>query len=119
MTDRELLELAARAAGVELVWETMAFTHDDGKEDSIDAPYAIGDSPDVAPWYWNPLEDDGEAFRLAVKLGLSVQVINKYTETQVFYPVGYELEKHLANPYAATRLAVVRAAAEIGKGMQP
>jgi hypothetical protein len=56
---------------------------------------------------WNPITDDGDALRLAVKLDL----FDAATLT-------YEPEEHRAAPYAATRLAIVRAAAEIGKEMK-
>ena len=51
MTDRELLEAAAKAAGMNHLWV-----------DEIDS---------VSP-EWNPLEDDGDAMRLAVGLNLAV-----------------------------------------------
>ena len=50
MTDRELLELAAKAAGLEVVTPTM-----------------------LAHGQWNPLADDGDAFRLAVAMGFSLE----------------------------------------------
>lgn len=63
MNDRELLELAARAAGVGYTWsefwETMARPLNDGSGWDNRAT-------------WNPLKDDGDALRLAVKRGLVV-----------------------------------------------
>lgn len=57
MTDRELLELAAKAAGIEGQY---AFLHYfDGEEDGICSP---GNHR-----VWNPLTDDGDALRLAMK----------------------------------------------------
>lgn len=58
MTDRELLELAAKAAGIDAVYEKayLTFFNRDGRGRSI----------------WNPLDDDGDALRLAVKLALVV-----------------------------------------------
>lgn len=50
--DRELLELAAKAAGIELVWSS--------NEDQSPRDRAMWDT-------WNPLQDDGDALRLAVK----------------------------------------------------
>jgi hypothetical protein len=108
MTDRELLEAAAKAAGKKV------HTRNQADRDACGAG-------DVGLWIiegqtcWNPLTDDGDALRLAVKLGLCVQVINQYRETQVFYRVGYELEAHSDDPLVATRRAIVRAAAEIGR----
>ena len=82
MTDREMLELAAKAAGVE----------------------------------WNPLTDDGDALRLAVKLGIcyfdgDLAVCFGADGRNITEPFGID-------PYAATRRAIVRAAAEIGRDME-
>ena len=106
MTDRDLLELAAKAAG----WDTNPWTWSERAEAFR---YRVG-----GDWVkWNPLTDDGDALRLAVKLGLCVQVLRQYGETQVFRQSGYEIEKHNDDPFAATRRAIVRAAAEIGRAM--
>ena len=97
MTDRELLELAAKAAGYELR------LHEDGT--------AYSDNRAVGYWsVWNPLTDDGDALRLAVKLGMmEVAEVLSYWLKQDF---------RSGDPYAATRQAIVRAAAEIGKEMK-
>ncbi|RON17935.1 hypothetical protein BK660_21845 [Pseudomonas brassicacearum] len=60
MNDRELLELAAKAAGLELDWDVP-----DGA-----SPWVItGAGDERGPGAcWNPLDDDGDAFRLAVDL---------------------------------------------------
>ena len=62
MTDRELLELAAKAAGL----DTLSF-------------FALGDgmaehnqSEGFYGPIWNPLKDDGDAFRLCVTLGMEM-----------------------------------------------
>ena len=102
MTDDELLKLAAKAAGLSHLIEAKVF----GDE------YA---------GQWNPLADDGDAFRLAVKLRLSIE----NGEYDVSVEVWYELsnlrrvnEFYGNDPFAATRRAIVRAAAEIGKEMK-
>lgn len=51
MTDRELLENAAKAAGLTCVWSPSRPDYESNQEQQ--------------PIYWNPLEDDGEALRLA------------------------------------------------------
>lgn len=111
MTDRELLELAAKAAG--LKYETFC----DGKP-IIRAPYG-------QPVYWNPLTDDGDALRLAVKLGLDITFgIHRCQVNVTDYDwaedcVSVEIaENGRDDPYAATRRAIVRAAAEIGKKLK-
>lgn len=68
--------------------------------------------------YWNPLTDDGDAFRLAVKLDIDVLFMSddegRFTSAEGRY---YAYAQHNGDPLAATRLAIVRAAAEIGKAM--
>ena len=93
MTDRELLELAAKAAQIMVnPWHEK---------------YGLLLSDfDFEPW--NPLTDDGDALRLAVKLQMS----------SLFATGFYTIEDYAIrgnDPYAATRRAIVRAAAEIGK----
>ncbi len=107
-TDRELLEMAARAAEIELPNPTLRVTHMRG----------------VAPKVWNPLTDDGDALRLAVKLNLAVvfhPVLNQalcrpYHTRDMDREAREDAEKH-ADPCAATRRAIVRAAAAIGEAM--
>ena len=120
MTDRELLELAAKAAGYTTI------QYQNLKDSSLDIRYGI----DEAIWngedYWNPLENDGTALRLAVKLGLFVDIYD--AEVLAGWVVDNDsssmetLNQPKGNdPYAATRRAIVRAAAEIGKdrGVNP
>lgn len=104
-TDIELLELAAKAAGIKLGWYT---------------PYALlGDFRQIPDW--NPLTDDGDALRLSVKLKMTVTVDDDaYTvvEAALFDKAIFvdAVERHKkSDQYAATRRAIVRAAAEIGK----
>lgn len=133
MTDRELLELAAKAAGYPIEprteWiEVHKFSQKEperlaGKVDF----YLYGE-------LWNPIEDDGDVLRLAVKLRLQIQVNDASIE--VDFPqddVGITRESvyqypdsklddednivHI-NHESATRRAIVLAAAEIGKGVQ-
>lgn len=96
---RELLELAAEAAGYAFAW--------------VNDQHLLLNSGE----YWNPITDDGDALRLAVKLR-KLPVIEKWSDghERVFIP-GHEDEAlPLGNdPLAATRRAIVRAAAEIGR----
>ena len=75
------------------------------------AAKAFGNAPDG----FSPLTDDGDALRLAVKLQLLVNT--DATESQATDgKKADECELHRdSNAYAATRRAIVRAAAEIGK----
>jgi hypothetical protein len=98
MNDHKMLELAAKAVGLD---------------------------QEIEPWYfiapgdiWSPLDNDDEAFRVVVELGLSV-----YTEP---FRVGVETmdkkvfvwEEVVLDGFDATRRAITRAAAEVGKAMQ-
>jgi hypothetical protein len=69
--------------------------------------------------YWNPLTDDGDALRLAVKIPACIVVDNEMKWCGVHFHGErgkYEFVEHFGNdPAAATRRAIVRAAAEIGR----
>ncbi len=104
MTDRELLELAAKAAG--------HIT----RSDNLNVWIVETDGSPIARW--DPLADDAQAMRLAVKLALTIAI--QHHETEVFTWEGECLSSehvfvHPDHSYKATRRAVVRAAAEIGK----
>lgn len=115
MTDREMLELAAKAVGYKPMPESIQNTYMSGV---LGVSFCVlrPDSPEYSPW--NPLTDDGDALRLAVKLGLCVEIeldvasATKYAGQHVKY---IAKERHYGDPYAAIRRAIVRAAAEIGK----
>jgi hypothetical protein len=107
--DREYLELAAKAAGIEAYWPDNL---EDWQKD-LTAPY-------VNKKKWNPLTDDGDALRLAVKLKLETEFGSNFVNVGSSH---HDSEWHMAREsdvdlYAATRRAIVRAAAEIGKGMK-
>ena len=134
MTDRELLELAAKSAG----WTGWQSKHGYWNIESPEGeksthchswtsydPYTgerlqeptFGDA--IADANWNPLTDDGDALRLAVKLGLQVFQTKYYVRCgrkTIEMPI--EESKRDQDHYAATRRAIVRAAAEIGKDMK-
>lgn len=63
-TDQELLEAAAKAVGIEGEYRTERLFNC-GELEDITAIYLNDDGG-----WWNPLEDDGDAFRMAVDLGL-------------------------------------------------
>lgn len=101
--DRELLELAAKAAGFRF-WDWLG-------GDGLLSVYDAEGRHSV----WNPLTDDGDALRLAAAILMEV------------YTGKYEIEIHVGivtifqptdgDTISATRRAIVRAAAEIGKAM--
>ncbi len=100
-TDRELLELAAKAARVVGFW--------------VDAGSNVGS--DSEPVIWNPLTDDADALRLAVKADIDVVQMGDATRADYMIGIGFCTVDvpHGDDPYAATRRAIVRAAAEIGR----
>ena len=120
MTDRALLEMAAKAAGYTLTWGE-EYIVDGELIDCTDIPYVVSGQPDEANWYWDPLTDDGDALRLAVKLHIAPVFDPRYSMVHAD-PIGKPLQAvsvdYGTDPYAATRRAIVRTAAEIGKAMQ-
>jgi len=114
MNDKELLKLAAKAAG--LVKDDSPYNGGGFGNDGFSITGSM-----ILDWHegleWNPLEDDGDALRLAVKLGMQVDICDVEEMT---YIMGRSLcdEEHGNDPYAATRRAIVRAAAEIGKQLR-
>ena len=96
-TDRELLELAAKAAGYRYMPANGCIV------------------VDGIPGNWNPLTDDGDALRLAVLLRLDLNINDG--ECDVFSSDGFVNERD-EDTDSATRRAIVRAAAAIGEGMQ-
>ena len=105
--DRELLEQAAKAAGIE--WASTG-------EGFADGYWKFSDGKTQS--WWNPLTDDGDAMRLVVKLGLALVVgnVNDYIAVQSDRLPEVIHSDKTDDPYAAARRAIVRAAAaEIGK----
>ena len=84
MTDRELLELAAKAAGLEEAKMRIEFNQ------------------------WNPLTDDGDALRLAVKCA---QLFGFYRFLRAWIAAMATENGSPSDPIAATRRAITRAAA--------
>lgn len=117
-TDRELLELAAKAAGYES-WDFLSFDFDERMN-----VYDL----DGTQYSWNPLDDDGDALRLAVKLRLDVEFHqdNGGAVSAINYDLCRSSNMRLQgagvdfneDEFAATRRAIVRAAAEIGKAKE-
>ncbi|WP_312388103.1 hypothetical protein [Stutzerimonas nitrititolerans] len=96
MSDRELLELAAKAAGLKLIpFETAPLLDEEGQP------------------HWNPLTDDGDALRLVV--GLELDIRQTPGTTSVFRHQTHLASEHHGDPAERTRLAIVRAAADVWK----
>lgn len=142
MSDRELLELAAKAVGYKFYRSKFGHwivTTPEGDRVECCVGFIRYDSytgadlglPSVedalSELGWNPLTDDGDALRLAVKLNLRISIEaeraggitvewnsdgdgSALSDVEEYAPIG-------GDDYAATRRAIVRAAAEIGKAM--
>lgn len=100
MNDKELIKLAAKAVGI---------IHPGGEHRVYN---------DGRVWYckelrwWNPLTDDGDALRLADKLNMAVYFSASGKTAEAPDGPGPVWEE------TDYRRAIVRAAAEIGKGMR-
>lgn len=106
MTDRELLEMAAKSAGVSVVRGYFGCG-----ECWLTEKAGFGLTP------WNPLTDDGDALRLAVIVGIDVDQYGDRAEAWKAGLYGFIVEPYSCDPCAATRRAIVRAAAAIGSAM--
>lgn len=103
---RELLGLAARAARLDMRWIV-----------------ACGDyyehRPHMPPGYWDkwdPLQDDGDALRLAACLEMDVMQRRSDPEVWVQAPMQATIREPIGSDRAAaTRRAIVRAAAAMAK----
>lgn len=115
MSDRELLELAAKAAGMEGMRYASPYM---GMVKMID-PSQPNETGSIGP-DWNPRTNDDDALRLAVKLKIHLEIFDGYTIAS-YRPNEYsdwiELVVWGDDPYETTRLAIVRAAAEIGRNI--
>lgn len=113
MGDRELLELAAGVAGLrDFEWGIV----EEGKVLAPNSEAYHRDNYGIR-WRWNPLEDDGDALRLAVRLKMEIDISN--TGIAVRVPSGLKVIVDLrenSDPAAVTRMAIVRAAAQTKEG---
>jgi len=109
MNDRELLEMAAKAAGYSGAWIKWL-----GACNPLDTELGFFHGSDGS--VWSPLTNDGDALRLAVRLKMTIRNFGHLVS--VMAPHQYQVDKYTNDdPCAATRRAIVRAAAEIGRAM--
>lgn len=129
-TERKMLDLAAKAAGILLDWS-------DRSTEISGIPWRVrrlepnelepGETDGTSPVdQWHPLSHDGDAFRLMVTLGMEVYVDshpNGCACTEA-WSVSFDKDRrhtsvvnHDGDPAAATRRAIVIVAAEIGRRM--
>lgn len=114
LTTRQMLELAAKAAGYQVVWSN-TFDRFERFETS-----ESGFQRYVGPFC--PHEDDGDSKRLAVSLGIDVlhgihdvYAISGHGADKIDCTARYE--HHNNNADAAWRWAVLQVAAQIGRSM--
>ena len=107
MDDRTMLELAAKAAGLEPKSDGVIYAGFGARE-------------------WNPITDDGDALRLAVKLNIGVRSHgpDHWQQPNVAVALwdfgdksGRVTVEHGDDPQRATRRAIAQAAAAIGRAM--
>jgi hypothetical protein len=111
MLDRELLELAAKAAGIEVFWGYPGSDQYDHRK-----LYLKQDAFAYTAREWNPLSNDGDALRLAVDLRIKFERhLQPYVAAWAPETISRFEEPEDPDKYAATRRAIVRAAAEIGR----
>jgi hypothetical protein len=122
MNDRELLEYAAKACGIDGAYGVASDDYYyDGNVEGI-----LTILPDGQSYVWNPLTNSGDALELAVKRGMEVNTDWAKLCVRVWDGIGEYYYEQLStdsincdiDPYAATRRAIVRAAAEIGRSMK-
>lgn len=104
MNDRELLEMAAKAAGLRIEGDADALVVFPGH---YSGGFSVLNDKGGSS-LWNPLTDDGDALRLAVKLNI------QGAGSAVWATSMTSISEYETDHYAATRRAVVRAAAAIG-----
>ena len=110
--ERELLELAAKAAGVGPI---RGFDYGHGAR----AMAVLVDDGRKQPYRWNPKLDDGDCARLEAALWIDVDwaedgVIARNRDKRA----GVLFEDHNNDRNATRRMASLRVAAEIGRAMQ-
>lgn len=107
MTKKQLLALAAKAHGDLLYVEEM------------DAWIHVDKDGNRGAW-WSPLDDDGDAFRLAIKLKIDIDFSAFDVTALAWNPsinVNEPYNLHGHDVPKATRLAIVKVSAEIGDAM--
>lgn len=104
MDDRTLLELAAKAAGISIDQNTF------GEYQGFHGGMVVADGK-----HWNPLFEDADALRLAVDLNITFR---NFGHIMTAVGSGGQFNEYAdGDAYAATRRAITRAAAEIGRAI--
>lgn len=105
MTDRELLEFAAKAAGMSLYWSKQKALPDKCfyRNGGIQKP-------------WNPLENDGDTQRLEVTLRIQTKITDDFAIASIMDVVVAQTPLG-SDKFAAARRAATEAAAVVGCAM--
>jgi hypothetical protein len=104
--DRELMTRAAKAADLAI-----------GGWNASHGGFATREYEMASSGYWNPLADDGDALRLAVRLGLQIVTSGTNVMQATDYRTGAYGDAPIGESrYAATRRAIVSAAASLAEG---
>lgn len=98
MSDRELLELAAKAAGIPIWW------HEYGNTFCL-----LGNHQP-----WDPLTVDGDAFRLGLKLRIQIEYVDEMDSVMCSLPGSMGATSVAAIGEVELRYAIVQAAAQLG-----
>ena len=125
MTDKELIELAAKAGGI----NGLDFDYAEKEGFGYFGPRLPAMSGICAQIhrYWDPLRDDGDALRLAVALRIDVRHDEVGMKSFVYARTVFNDETHIglseifddeSERLDRTRRAITRAAAQIGKEME-
>lgn len=114
--DKELLLLAAKAVGYNLTFEWEGNGSDTLSYQEREIPCI--DNPEGAEYgtiEWNPLTDDGDAFRLAASLNLKVDTVGRIWIAGASNNDFYFFEVFGPDKMAYIRRAIINVAAELGK----
>lgn len=118
MTGRELLELAAKAAGLQLCGYCWVSDNEGDDECSeLESAFVKHRPTQELATTWNPLTDDGDALRLAVRLEFEVSLGQFGTIVYLKHGKVEEIGAAGCDAMSLCRRAIVHAAAEIGKGV--
>ncbi len=116
MTDREMLELAAKAMQRLRVPD---FANFDVLEDGSAICLHAGSFRGAMTCYWNPLKNPGAALQMAATLKIDVMHTSIHSPQVHAFGLGVACTEEKGNdPVAATCRAITRAAAEIGRTMK-
>ena len=112
LTDKELIELAAKAAGHEGKWQR----NTDFIEECYCFEIPYNNQGMMTGFEWNPLREAGDALRLAVKLQSEIRPgPGAVSVSNVCYGDPLSFVWYDGDPQKATRRAIVMAAAKIAK----